>query len=84
MKKSKEMPHSPDSCGPLVEVRQAVKDLVDKATRIDVLEAAVLTISQSTATLVESNKWLQRSVLGIYGLLGAVMVGGIAFVLYSH
>lgn len=80
--KTKQPQHSPEDCGPLVEVRQAVKDLTDKATRIDVLEAAVLSISQSTATLVEANKWLQRAVLGIYGLLGSLLFGGAALALW--
>lgn len=74
--------HTPENCGPLVEVRQAVKDLMDKSSHIDKLEEAFLCLSKSIATLVEANKWLQRAVLGLYGLLGSLLFGGIAFALW--
>ena len=66
-------------CSPIIALQEDLRAVHARLPRIDALEKAVTDVATSIATLVESNRWLQRAVLGIYGLIGAVCLAGISW-----
>lgn len=70
-------------CGPVISLHESMESVKEKVHRIDTLETAVQELAKLVSSLVESNRWLQRATLGLYGLMGGLLMTMVGYLFFK-